>query len=172
MHKFFKEMQVKVFNQNKAVGWHDTPRTFAQEITLIHSEISEATEGLRKRLKDDKLPKYPMYIVELADTIIRCLDYLGKQKYSWEQEMSNPVAIEPSQATNLANMHMLISEAWLFRGNSMSYCHVSRCAVLAYEAAAYEGYDIEKIIEEKMEYNLHRADHQRENRKAPGGKQW
>ena len=44
---------------------------------LIHSETSEATEGVRKDLKDDHLPHRSMEVCELADTVIRILDYAG-----------------------------------------------------------------------------------------------
>jgi NTP pyrophosphatase (non-canonical NTP hydrolase) len=49
----------------------------AQKLCLIHSEISEAMEGHRKGLMDDKLPHRPMVEVELADAIIRCCDLAG-----------------------------------------------------------------------------------------------
>lgn len=48
-----------------------------QKLALIHSEISEALEGLRKDLKDDHLPQYDMFAVELADALIRILDMAG-----------------------------------------------------------------------------------------------
>lgn len=50
---------------------------FAQKLTLIHSEVSEAMEGDRKNLPDDKLPQYPMRVVELADALIRIADLAG-----------------------------------------------------------------------------------------------
>lgn len=49
----------------------------AQKLCLIHSEISEAMEGHRKGLMDDKLPQYPMVLVELADAVIREMDLAG-----------------------------------------------------------------------------------------------
>lgn len=49
----------------------------AQKLCLTHSEISEAMEGHRKGLMDDKLPDRPMIEVELADAIIRACDLAG-----------------------------------------------------------------------------------------------
>lgn len=50
-------------------------RNKGELLCLIHSEISEAMEGERKDLMDDKLPHRKMAEVELADAIIRILDY-------------------------------------------------------------------------------------------------
>ena len=52
-------------------------RNKGELLALIHSEISEALEGERKNLMDDKLPQYPMPVVEIVDAIIRELDYLA-----------------------------------------------------------------------------------------------
>ena len=46
-------------------------------LCLVHSEISEAMEGHRKRLMDDKLPHRTMLEVELADAAIRIFDMAG-----------------------------------------------------------------------------------------------
>lgn len=69
-------------------GWYTDIRTGeplqrneGEMLCLIHSEISEAMEGIRKNLMDDKLPHRPMAEVELADAIIRILDYAGYKNY-------------------------------------------------------------------------------------------
>lgn len=49
----------------------------SQKICLSHSELSEAMEGHRKGLMDDKLPHRPMIEVEFADAIIRIADLAG-----------------------------------------------------------------------------------------------
>lgn len=52
-------------------------RNVGELLCLIHSEISEAMEGHRKGLMDDKLPDRPMLEVELADAVIRIADLCG-----------------------------------------------------------------------------------------------
>lgn len=52
-------------------------RNIGEMLCLIHSEISEAMEGHRKGLPDDKLPHRPMIEVELADAVIRIADLSG-----------------------------------------------------------------------------------------------
>lgn len=64
-------------------GWWACPRTGAsllgkknvpELLCLIHSEVSEAMEGYRKGLMDDKLPHRSMIEVELADAVLRIGD--------------------------------------------------------------------------------------------------
>ncbi len=52
-------------------------RNIGEMLCLIHSEISEAMEGHRKGLSDDKLPHREMFEVELADALIRICDLAG-----------------------------------------------------------------------------------------------
>lgn len=49
-------------------------RNIGELLALCHSELSEALEGHRKDLMDDKLPHRKMFEVELADTLIRIFD--------------------------------------------------------------------------------------------------
>jgi NTP pyrophosphatase (non-canonical NTP hydrolase) len=55
----------------------DPQRLIPEKLMLIVSELSEAMEGARKNLPDDKLPHRPMFEVELADALIRLLDLAG-----------------------------------------------------------------------------------------------
>lgn len=65
-------------------GWWNDPVTGEQKdrndgelIALMHSELSEALEALRKDRNDDHLPHRKGVEVELADTLIRIFDYAG-----------------------------------------------------------------------------------------------
>jgi NTP pyrophosphatase (non-canonical NTP hydrolase) len=68
-------LQQQIHKQNLEAGWWDKPREKGTLLCLVHSEISEAMEGERKNLMDDHLPHRKMAEVELADAVIRILDY-------------------------------------------------------------------------------------------------
>jgi NTP pyrophosphatase (non-canonical NTP hydrolase) len=90
-----KKLQENIHQGNVDAGWWtdlDTLQSLAEEcrirtrfgkalvaekLALIHSEVSEAMEGARKNLMDDKLPHRKMIEVELADALIRILDLAG-----------------------------------------------------------------------------------------------
>lgn len=59
-------------------------RNKGELLALIHSEVSEALEGERKNLMDDKLPHRRMAEVEMADVLIRVLDYCAGFGYDIE----------------------------------------------------------------------------------------
>lgn len=56
-------------------------RNKGELIALMHSELSECLEGERKSLRDTHLPARLMAEVELADTVIRILDYAAGWGY-------------------------------------------------------------------------------------------
>ena len=94
-HYAIETLQRKIHQGNVDAGWWtdlDTLQSLAEEcrirtrfgkalvaekLALIHSEVSEAMEGARKNLMDDKLPHRKMIEVELADALIRILDLAG-----------------------------------------------------------------------------------------------
>lgn len=87
-----KDLIKNIHEQNVKAGWwtnletgedltskngEKPKRNVPEMLCLIHSEISEAMEGHRKNLMDDKLPHRSMLEVELADAVIRICDMAG-----------------------------------------------------------------------------------------------
>ena len=79
-------LAIDIHCDNIRAGWWDgiDPNdglVFTNKLCLIHSEISEAMEGDRKDLMDDKLLHRKMAEVELADAMIRILDLAAARDY-------------------------------------------------------------------------------------------
>lgn len=72
-------------------------RNKGELLALIHSEISEALEGERKNLMDDKLPHRKMAEVELVDAIIRILDYAGGFGYDLQGAFDEKMAFNANR---------------------------------------------------------------------------
>lgn len=171
-----KTLQKRIHEQNKAMGWWDKPRSLGTIIALCHSELSEALEGDRKNLMDDHLPHRKMAEVELADAAIRVMDMA--EYYGWDCGADYSEIVERCELPSpeefgdyIANLHVLISV--LFGGVADNQSDVSS-ALISYIAISCEqlGFDLETTIEEKLAYNLTRADHQRENRNLENGKKY
>lgn len=76
----FKDIHNQCFFDAYDAGWWDeglAPTILATKIALIHSEVSEALEGIRKDTMDSHLPHRKTVEVELADVIIRVFDLSG-----------------------------------------------------------------------------------------------
>lgn len=71
---------LEFFYNAKAHGFWETDGSpevtkKAEKLALIHSEISECLEAIRKPHPDKYCPDYSAEEVELADAVIRILDY-------------------------------------------------------------------------------------------------
>lgn len=68
---------MKIHPQMKRMLVNLFPQIVACKLALTHSEISEAMEGFRRGIMDDKLQHRPAIEVELADVLIRVFDLAG-----------------------------------------------------------------------------------------------
>ena len=63
-------------------GWWENDRNDGELISLMHAELSEALEALRAgNPSDDHIHEFNGVETELADVIIRIMDYAGARGY-------------------------------------------------------------------------------------------
>lgn len=62
----------------RAKGFWDVPRNHGEAIALMHSELSEMLEGLRRgNPASEHIPEFTAVEEEAADLMIRLLDWCG-----------------------------------------------------------------------------------------------
>lgn len=65
-----------------AKGWWENPRNTGEIIALCHSELSECLEAIRRgNPKDEHCPEFSGVEIELADCIIRIMDFAHAFKH-------------------------------------------------------------------------------------------
>jgi NTP pyrophosphatase (non-canonical NTP hydrolase) len=161
--------------------WHDPAtgerldRNRGELFMLMVSEIAEAMEGERKDLMDDKLPHRKMAEVELADTMIRIMDYAGAVDLDLDAATLTTTFM-PDFPANKGEALLQIVGPLHWAGNAISQTfierEIARAVQLIQRYARMHGYDLDGAIAEKRAYNATRADHKAEARLAAGGKKW
>lgn len=171
LNKIAKELH----QQNLDMGWWNGEPCIYTKMQLISTEISEATEGERQDLMDDKLPHRKMGEVELADALMRALDlckYLGiilrdtKQAYMPVIDSNWSISRKHLELNRyLIELTYRIEE---FQNDETNFYWLStnseRLVYGIITVANQQGYDIESALMEKMAFNKTRKDHQQETR--------
>lgn len=201
MFNYLNEQAAK-FHEANAHWWRDpaTGNRITREkgvtLFLIISELIEAGEGERKSLMDDHLPNRPMAEVELADAMIRLMDYVGAHKYDIDFAMSR--AYPTLRGKHWAEMQLYFHQRFYSRAGHKakqlmqmvaSVTHIFQLeeagapadqvasaivwfiALVCDYAEVWE-YDLGSAIRDKHAYNHHRADHKDAARLSTGGKKW
>ena len=86
------ETQAALISQfMQAQGFWESDNT-GEKIALMHSELSEALEADRKNLDAEHIPGFTGVEEELADVIIRILDFAGHHQLRLGEALSAKIA--------------------------------------------------------------------------------
>lgn len=111
MKKSINELVNEIHEANVKTGWWNDTETgdgllkesfehfvIGTKIMLVVTELSEAIEGYRKDLMDDKLPHRKMVEVELADAMIRIMDIAGALEMDLEGAIDEKIKFNSQRA--------------------------------------------------------------------------
>lgn len=172
----WNETAQEIYKENYK-WWYDKDgnklkRNRGELLMLVVSEVSEGLEGLRKSLNDDHLPHRKMIEVELADTLIRILDFAAGfgVKISDHNNLDRQIKHSMNEASCL--LAIVSSIVFMYDCDDEDSQAVRYVINQIMQHGKVFGYDIIGAMNEKRAYNQKRADHTWEAREKDGGKKF
>jgi NTP pyrophosphatase (non-canonical NTP hydrolase) len=131
-------------------GWWESNRPVGELLALVHSEISEALEAYRRNEGDDRIAE------ELADVVIRFLDFLGGLRNE-AVDLSSTNIIEDQFPVRLASLHLVVSHALQVRHDPDAIRYASLMAINhVFNIGDRFGLDIVSAMKDKHAVNMKR----------------
>jgi hypothetical protein len=154
------ELAIEIHELAKEKGWWDQERTRGEIYALIHSEISEAVEEARNNLPEiyyeghkdhpERLIKPYGELIELADVVIRCLDWMVHEgiKFTYVDPRNDVVRSYPYELTKL-EFYNLLHEQLAYLSNSQMNEFILTIELFCY----LNKWDLWGAVRIKHEYN-------------------
>ena len=146
-----EEVQYKLYNQSKDMGWHDTPKR-PNPIDIKWNKDSISAADFSKYMET-----LNVYMSDLESKV---------KKSAFPVKLMLIVS-EVAEAME-GNRKGLIDDHLPHR--KMEEVELADAMIRIFDLAGKEGFDLAGAIAEKHAYNRSRADHQKENREKLGGK--
>jgi len=180
------QLSIECYENSKAHGFWDASSNIGEKITLMHSEVSEAFEehrsghvpteiyyGVVRQLPGDigiKSQKPEGIPIELADCVIRVLDFCGRFEYDIEDSIRRTNKqvgyFEWDEKTEIGVwfgfMHRELSyafEEWVTNPDLTTedindlFMYITRFMICVQDFCDAHEIDIDAAITQKMEYN-------------------
>jgi hypothetical protein len=189
----YDQKAFEVHQNNVKVGWWTDinsgtstllTRNRAELLMLVVSEVSEAAHGLDNDLMDDKLPHLSMFEVEISDVSIRLFDMIGAEAsiagsnrdFDYvtiaEQELEHIFCEPDRQLLRIVN-HCSAAMEHLRKGRRQEYwAKLVDALMCTFAIASDHDFNLWDVIDQKLEFNRTRADHQIANRLKANGKKF
>lgn len=188
IHTLMEECHTRSLN----AGWYTDPRTgkplernLGEMIALMHSEVSEMSEGVLTKLPSDKLIGYSAEEEEAADILIRLCDYAGYRnlalgravnsclKYDTDFKVSSAVEMIVVLHCEFSNLLEGVRKKGPGNGSvefSFEEESAARAFIQLMAYSEHQGLRLDTAYIAKLKYNESRADHKLKNRAKPDGK--